>query len=141
MQPAHPQKQPSDETASRSRRPSSVNSTEKTQPLVLLDDEGTIQYVSDRARALLDAQSSTLAGESFFSRVHPRAVKRVLLDLNEMAIQDKQHATWLLRLQTELGPWQWFKVTAENRLDLDDRPGIALRLFERGGGSERRSDF
>jgi PAS domain-containing protein len=126
-----------DDNLDRLRRPSSVDSVEKPPPLLLLDDEGTIRYASNRARDLLDAQSSTLTGQSFLDRVHPRTTKRVLHDLAEMAVQNKQRATWLLRLQTELGPWQWFKVSATNQLDHTNQQGIVLRLSERGGGTGR----
>lgn len=137
MQSPQPKTQDSDATPLHSHRPSSIDTAEEAQSLLLLDDEGTIRDVSDRTSDLLDAQSSTLTGQSFFRRVHPRQLNRVLHDLTEMITNDKQQATWLLRLQTDLGPWQWFKVASENRLNRDDRPGIVLRLFERGGRSSR----
>ena len=119
------------------RRPSLRDTAGEEQSLIVLDGEGTIRHVSDEARELLDLRPHALDGEPFSERVYPNQRSRVRRDLTGMTAHEKQRATWLLRLKTGLGPWQWFKVEAENRPGGDDNPpGIVLRLFERGGGPD-----
>ncbi|MEF8796410.1 MAG: PAS domain-containing protein [Salinivenus sp.] len=119
------------------RRPSLRETAGEEQSLIVLDGEGTIRHVSDEARELLDLRPHALNGEPFSECVHPNRRSRVRRDLTGMTAREKQRATWLLRLKTGLGPWQWFKVEAENRLGGDDPSGIVLRLLERGGGPGR----
>lgn len=119
------------------RRPSLRETAGEEQSLIVLDGEGTIRHVSDEARELLDLRPHALNGEPFSECVHPNRRSRVRRDLTGMTAREKQRATWLLRLKTGLGPWQWFKAEAENRLGGDDPSGIVLRLLERGGGPGR----
>lgn len=101
---------------------------------MLVNENGTIERVSQRACRLLDSDIRSLTGQTFLRRVHPRAARRVRHDLAQMVGREKQRASWLLRLKTGLGPWQWFKVEAEDRLNPGETGGIVLKLFERGCG-------
>lgn len=120
-------------TARRNRqRRTPDREVDEVDAVVVLDDNGQVQRVSGAARQLLDLGSHKITGEPFFDRVHPDNRNRVLWDLSEMAGRGRQKVTWLLRLKTGLGPWQWFKLIAVNRLTRPNDPGIFLTLFERG---------
>jgi PAS domain-containing protein len=122
-------------------RPSRARSFDETfhedQAILVLDEDGDIQHISRTARRLLDLGSSTITGGSFFERVHPDHLNRVKWDLVQMTVRGKQRVTWLLRLKTGLGPWQWFKLDAVNGLGAQDRHGIVLWMHERGGHHRR----
>lgn len=137
MQDPQPQQDRAQEMTLRARRAVPDETAASPKAIVLLDDEGSIEHVSDRAQHLLDLRSRSLTGQSFFGSVHPQDLKRVVHDLTEMVVRDKKHATWLLQLKTGLGPWQWFKIEATNRLGHKRRAGIVLQLFERGWSSGR----
>jgi hypothetical protein len=132
MDDPHPPKRTPEEENERGPRSPSSRGTDEGQSRIVLDEEGMIQKVSDEASALLDVDPQSLIGERFFNHVHSQERAEVLRDLAEIVVLDKQRATWLLRLKTSPGPWQWFKVEAENQLGGDDPSGIVLRLFERG---------
>jgi len=124
--------------AGRAPRPRSFDHNfHEEQAILVLDEAAEIQHISRVARRLLDLGSTPLDGGSFFERVHPDHLNRVKWDLVQMTIRGKQRVSWLLRLKTGLGPWQWFKVEAENRIGGNDPSGIVLRLLERGGGPGR----
>ena len=107
------------------------------QAILVLDEDGDIQHISRTARRLLDLGSGTITGGSFFDRVHPDHLNRVKWDLVQMIIRGKQRVTWLLRLKTGLGPWQWFKLQAVNSLGETAKEGIVLWMHERGGNHPR----
>lgn len=130
--PAPQKKRPAAVRASRPSR--SFNETfHEEQAILVLDEDGDIQHISRTARRLLDLGSTTLAGRSFFDRVHPNNLNRVKWDLVQMTIRGKQRVSWLLRLKTGLGPWQWFKLNAVNCLGTNEQNGIVLWIHERGG--------
>lgn len=101
---------------------------------MLLNEDGRIERVSEKACHLLESDVRSLTGQAILRRVHPEAVHRVGHDLAQMMGRQKQRADWLLRLKTGLGPWQWFKVEAKNRLSQSDPGAIVLHLSERGYG-------
>lgn len=113
------------------------DSFHEDQAILVLDEAGDIQHISRTARRLLDLGSSTITGGSFFDRVHPDHLNRVKWDLVQMTIRGKQRVTWLLRLKTGLGPWQWFKLDAVNGLGANEQHGIVLWMHERGGHHSR----
>lgn len=116
----------------RQRRETPDHPIDDVDAVVVVDNDGTVQRVSGAAQQLLHLRSQTLTGEPFFERVHPDNLNRVLWDFAEMAGRGRHRVTWLLRLKTGLGPWQWFKLVAVNRLTRPEKPGIYLKLFERG---------
>lgn len=122
-----------------SRLPSFDETFHENQAILVLDEGGTIQHISRTARRLLTLGAGTITGGSFFERVHPDHLNRVKWDLVQMTIRGKQRVTWLLRLKTGLGPWQWFKLEALNCLGANEQGGIVLWLHERGGPHSRRS--
>lgn len=124
--------------AGRAPRPRSFDHNfHEEQAILVLDEAAEIQHISRVARRLLDLGSTPLDGGSFFERVHPDHLNRVKWDLVQMTIRGKQRVSWLLRLKTGLGPWQWFKLQAVNCLSDREQKGIVLWLFERGGHPDR----
>lgn len=116
------------------RRSASDNQARRSDAVILLNEEGAIQQASDGAQRLLDTKAPSLNGQNFFGRVHPQTRTQVVHDLTQMIVGNKQQATWLLQLKTGLGPWQWFKVKASNRLDDESKAYIVLQIFQRGCG-------
>lgn len=87
------------------------------------------------AQRLLRLGQETISGLSFFERVHPEHLNRVKWDLVQMVGRGIQRVTWLLRLKTGRGFWQWFTLQAANRLREGATSGIVLWLSE---GERRR---
>ena len=138
MSPRLLQQSPPPRPAVRPPRPPSFDENfHEDQAILVLDEDGDIQHISRTARRLLDLGSSTITGKSFFDRVHPDHLNRVKWDLVQMIIRGKQRVTWLLRLKTGLGPWQWFKLQAVNSLGEAAKEGIVLWMHERGGHHRR----
>jgi len=135
--PTSQQKRSSRPASPRSRARSFDESFHEDQAILVLDEDGDIQHISRTARRLLDLGSGTITGGSFFDRVHPDHLNRVKWDLVQMTIRGKQRVSWLLRLKTGLGPWQWFKLQAINSLGETARKGIVLWMHERGGHHRR----
>ena len=66
---------------------------------------------------------------SFFHLVHPGNPYPVMRDVADMVCYGKEKASWMVRLRTGRGAWQWFKVQAHNLLD-GPEAAILLHLRE-----------
>ncbi len=86
-------------------------------PLLVLDENGTIQDLTNGAKRLLGHSSEASFDPNFFSYVHGRNLRRVMQDLAHMVSHRKQSAHWLLRLRTGNQRWRWYRAVAENHLD------------------------
>lgn len=86
-------------------------------PLLVLDENGTIQALTKGARRALEYSPETPVEPNFFSHVHGQNLRRVMRDLAHMVSHRKQSAQWLLRLRTGNNRWRWYRATAKNHLD------------------------
>ncbi len=98
-------------------------------PALILDAEGTIQYVTPAARRLLEYGHDDPISPCFFSHVHGRNMYQVMRDVADMVCYGKLKAGWLLRMRTGRGRWQWFRTTVTNRLDADN-PAIKVVVHD-----------
>lgn len=96
-------------------------------PVLTLNAEGTIQYVSPAARRLLEYRSNQAFDRCFFAHVHGRNLYRVMQDIAHMVCCRQQQASWLLRLQTGTGRYRWYKASVRNGLH-DPATGIMVLL-------------
>lgn len=85
-------------------------------PALILDAEGTIQHLTPAARRLLEYRQNQPIEGCFFSHVHGRNLYQVMRDVADMVCYGKAQASWLLRLRTGQGRWQWFKAVVHNHL-------------------------
>lgn len=86
-------------------------------PAVVLDAEGTIQHLTAAARRMLEYRHDQSINTCFFSHVHSRNQYQVMRDIADMVCYGKAQATWLVRLKTGQGRWQWVKANVKNRLN------------------------
>jgi hypothetical protein len=115
-----------------SRLASSRASGTEDGAVIVLDDEATIRALSSRAQRVLDLEAHAVTDQSFFRRVHPDDRNRIAWGLMSIATQeDAPPRTWLVRLKTGLGPWQWFKIEAAGHPDGDADNALRLHLYER----------
>lgn len=100
------------------------------QPTLRLDEDGTILDISTPALRMLEHSRSADALKScFFSLVHGKNLYQVMRDVADMVCYGKSRASWLLRLETGMARWRWYRVTARNNL-MTEEPGILLTLEE-----------
>lgn len=101
-------------------------------PALVLDAEGTIQFMTRGARHLLEYQTDQQIENSFFSHVHGKNLYQVMRDVADMVCHGKRRAAWLVRLRTGKGRWRWYKAQAHNQLD-QTTGAIAISLNELHG--------
>lgn len=94
-------------------------------PTLVLDAEGNVQHLTPAARRMLEYRADQQVAPCFFSHVHGRNLYQVMRDVADMVCYGKSQATWLLRLRTGQGRWQWYKVNVKNELN---RPSSAITL-------------
>lgn len=87
-------------------------------PLVVLSSDASILHLSPTARRLLGYKPNEPVEGSFFSLIHRKQLFPVMRDVADMVCHGKPNATWLVRLRTVSGRWQWFKADVRNRNDL-----------------------
>lgn len=92
---------------------------------LVLDAEGTIQHITPAARRLLEYRHDDDLPPCFFSHVHGRNMYQVMRDVADMVCYGKPRATWLLRMRTGRGRWQWVRATVSNLLQ-GDVPAIKV---------------
>ena len=85
-------------------------------PALVLDGEGTIRHLSAAARQMLEYGREDHVPPSFFSHVHGRNIYQVMRDVADMVCYGKPRASWLLRLRTGRGRWQWFRASVTPEL-------------------------
>lgn len=95
-------------------------------PVLLLNEEGTIQDLTEGARRLLGYSREASIKPCFFSHVHKKNLRRVMHDLAHMVSQRTKRARWLLRLRTGNDRWGWFRIRATR---VSGSPERAARLF------------
>jgi len=122
---------------SRTSRPASSRASgTEDGAVIVLDDEATIRELTTQAQRVLDLEAHAVTNQSFFRRVHPDDRNRIAWGLMTMATQeDAPPRTWLVRLKTGLGPWQWFKIEAAGFLDENAGNALRLHLYERAAGT------
>lgn len=89
-------------------------------PLLVLDEDGTIEDLTEGARRILDDSSDGSFESNFFAHVHGQNLRRIMQDLAHMVSHRKQRARWLLRLRTGTQRWRWYRAAVENHLDRSD---------------------
>lgn len=111
-----------------SSRPPDLSALPPHVPLLVLDEDGTIEDLTEGAKRILDDSSDGSVEPNFFSHVHGHNLQRVMQDLAHMVAHHKQNARWLLRLRTGAQRWRWYRAVAENHLD---RPDDGIRVLLR----------
>ncbi len=92
---------------------------EKHRSAIILDAEGTIRHITPAARRLLEYRHDDDLPPCFFSHVHGRNMYQVMRDVADMVCYGKPRASWLLRMRTGRGRWQWVRATVTNKLESD----------------------
>ena len=90
-------------------------------PVVTLSGDGTIQQVSPAARRMLEYGHNKDLAPCFFSHVHARNMYQVMRDVADMVCYGKPKASWLVRIRTGSGRWQWVRASVTNQLNGPER--------------------
>lgn len=88
-----------------------------SNPILVLDRDGAIQRVNDRALEVLEFATEETIDPNFFTHVHGQNLPRVMRDLAGMVNGDVERARWILRLRTGSDRWRWYRAEVMNRLD------------------------
>lgn len=96
--------------------------------VIVIDMEGKLRYLSPAVKGLLTHQSNSVIGQHVLSFVHRRDLYHVMRSLERLLSQHKQYVSWILRLLTQHGHWQWFKATATRFSYDDDQEIVAIQL-------------
>ena len=91
-------------------------------PTAVLAADGNVLHLSPAAKRLLGYSQSEPVEVSFFSLIHRNQLFQVMRDVADMVCHGKSSATWLLRLRSVQGRWQWFKADAHYRPDEPHAP-------------------
>lgn len=86
-------------------------------PMLSLDQEGTIQHVTEAARRVLEYSSGTSLDSCFFTHVHGDNLRRVMRDLAHMVCHSMKYSQWLLRMRTGNSRWRWYRAKVRNHLE------------------------
>lgn len=100
---------------------------ESQLPVLVVAPDGVIRHTTRAARRLL-AYADEQLHASFFSLVHTKNLYRVMRDVADMVCFGKQRASWLLRMRTGEGGWQWVQASARSELGSEEQPGILILL-------------
>lgn len=100
------------------------------RPVLIIDAEGTIQYMTPTACRRLGYPEAEEVEPDFFKHIHDQDVNRVMWDLADMACRGRQQATWRVRLKTAQGEWERYTICATNHLRRRTASGIELQLCE-----------
>ncbi len=95
---------------------SSTMGTALQVPMLSLDQEGTIQHVTEAAKRVLEYSSEAPLDSCFFSHVHGDNLRRVMRDLAHMVCHYKKCSQWLLRMRTGNSRWRWYRAKVRNHL-------------------------
>lgn len=97
-------------------------------PLLVLDEDGTIQNLTEAAGRILGYSPEASVEPNFFSHVHGQNMRRVMRDIAHMVSHQKESADWLLRLRTGNQRWRWYRAAAKNHLSEDSEGAIRVLL-------------
>lgn len=95
---------------------------------MILGTNGELKHVTKAARRLLRYYPSQRLETNFFQLVHNDHRVRVMWEFAEMVGRHRQRATWLVRLKTGIGTWQWCRVQATNQLHQSGWSGVVVTL-------------
>lgn len=97
-------------------------------PLLILDENGTIENLTQEARQVFEHSPDEPIERNFFSHIHGQNLQRVMRDVARMVSDRKKRAQWLLRIRTGNRRWRWCRALAENHLH---QPEESIRVLLR----------
>jgi diguanylate cyclase (GGDEF)-like protein/PAS domain S-box-containing protein len=97
--------------------------------LVVVDEQGTLAYVSGASRHLLGCEPGDLLGRDVFELVHPDDVEHALAALSHH--RDRVHTPRIVsRLRHADGSWVPLELTATNAFDIPSVGGLVISARE-----------
>jgi len=95
-----------------------------TDIITVLDEDGTIEYVSPSIERVLGYDPASLVGEDGFERIHPDDVDGVTTAFSEILDEPRGHTAIECRFRTAEGEWCWIEINGRNYLDHPEIGGI-----------------
>lgn len=92
----------------------------------VLDENGTITYISQSAEEVLGYEPAELTGENVAKRVHPEDREEILAELSKYTEEYGYSSTYRARIRDSDGDWRTVEVRARNLLDDPFVEGIVL---------------
>jgi len=102
----------------------------------ILDERGTINYVSPVVKQLLGYEAEDLMGHSILELVHPEDTVIAQTELRALVEQDRHDSTLEARLRHQNGNWRIFQAVVTNLLAEDAVAGVVLNARDM---TERRA--
>ncbi|WP_169302359.1 PAS domain-containing sensor histidine kinase [Halorientalis salina] len=103
---------------------------ETTDTICVVDDGGTIQYVSPSANRLFDGAGRDLKGETIESIVHPDDTERVREAFETVLASPDRAVTVQFRTRCGDGERNWVECRARNRISNPDIGGVVVTLTD-----------
>ncbi|MFB6113468.1 MAG: PAS domain-containing sensor histidine kinase [Halodesulfurarchaeum sp.] len=94
--------------------------------LLILSEDGTIEFVSPSVRHVLGYDISDLLEDSAFERVHPGDRDRIEAEFEGLVSGEQNGSEIEYRYETAEGDWIWLEAVGQNRLDDPVIEGIVL---------------
>ncbi len=95
-------------------------------PLLVLDQDGIIQYANEGFTDVIGHKTREYVGKSILLFLHPSDVSGVRECLSDLAASGQEKFTRRCRYQGKDGGWHWFQATAQGRTAIGEIQGIAL---------------
>ena len=94
--------------------------------IAVLDDEGTMRYMSPSSKRILGYDASTLENTSAFERIHPDDVERTIDEFRK-GVEDPDYEPHLeYRYRHGDGSWIWLESRGRNLLGQDPVDGFVV---------------
>ena len=99
---------------------------ETSDVIVIVDAEGTFDYLSPSALDVLGYQPEELLGENGFEYIHPDDRDEAMALFYEMVADPEKRPTAEFRLKQNDGSWVWLEARGRNLLDDPSIEGIVV---------------
>jgi two-component system, cell cycle sensor histidine kinase and response regulator CckA len=92
--------------------------------IALLDEKGTIRFISPQVQRVLGIAPSEVAGRSVFDFLHPQDRERALAEYAKTTSEPGEAVPSVIRLKGREGHWVPFEIIANNQLLDPDVKGV-----------------
>jgi PAS domain S-box-containing protein len=95
-----------------------------SETIAILDQEGTIRFISPQVQRVLDIPANTLRGQNVFEFIHPDDRDRASAEFSKTISEPGEAVPSIVRLRSHEGQWVPFEVIANNQLLDPDVNGV-----------------
>ncbi|MFD1587356.1 PAS domain-containing sensor histidine kinase [Halorientalis brevis] len=114
---------------------------ETTDTICVLDESGTIQYVSPSGDRLFECEPSTLTGKEVGAITHPDDVDRIHDVFETVLAKPERTVTVQFRIECNDGSWCWVECRARNQLSNPAVNGVVVTLTDISQHKQREREL